>query len=34
MVSRGDRPGYRLTSALDGSWTVIAMPRITVTIGP
>ena len=31
MVSRGERPGYRIGLAQDGTWTVDALPWVTVT---
>jgi hypothetical protein len=31
MVARGERPGYRLVSGQGGSWTVDALPWVTVT---
>jgi hypothetical protein len=31
MIARGERPGYRLRPAQDGSWTVEGHPRVTVT---
>ena len=31
MVSRGERPGYRLRAASDGAWTVDALSWVTVT---
>lgn len=30
MVARGDRPGYRIVAAQDGSWAVDALPWVTV----
>jgi hypothetical protein len=30
MIARGERPGYRLTAAQDGSWTVDALPWLSV----
>jgi hypothetical protein len=30
MVARGERPGYRLRAAHDGSWTVEGLPGVTV----
>ena len=30
MVARGDRPGYRLVVAQDGSWTIDAMSWLLV----
>ena len=31
MVSRGERPGYRLQAGQDGSWTVVGLPGVSVT---
>ena len=31
MIARGERPGYRLRAAQDGSWAVDGHPRVTVT---
>ena len=31
MVARGERPGYRLRAAQDGSWTVEGLPGVMVT---
>jgi hypothetical protein len=30
MIARGDRPGYRLVAAQDGSWAVDGLPGVTV----
>ena len=32
MISRGDRPGYRLMPAQDGRWYVDALPWLSVTV--
>ncbi len=31
MIARGDRPGYRILPAQDGSWYVDALPWLSVT---
>jgi hypothetical protein len=31
MIARGERPGYRLRPAQDGSWSVEGLPGVTVT---
>jgi hypothetical protein len=31
MVSRGERPCYRLVALPDGSWSVDGLPVVTVT---
>ncbi len=30
MIARGERPGYRVTTAQDGRWRVDALPWLTV----
>jgi hypothetical protein len=30
MIARGERPGYRLRAAQDGSWTVEGLPGVTL----
>ena len=30
MISRGERPGYRLEQRSDGTWTVVGFPGIEV----
>ena len=30
MVSRGERPGYRLQPVQDGSWAVLGLPGVSV----
>jgi hypothetical protein len=34
MIARGERPGYRLRPAQDGSWSVEGLPGVTVTADP
>jgi hypothetical protein len=31
MIARGDRPAYRVTTALDGRWVVDARPWVSLT---
>jgi hypothetical protein len=31
MIARGDRPGYRVSTAQDGRWQVEALPWLSVT---
>jgi hypothetical protein len=30
MIARGERPGYRLRAALNGSWAVDGLPGVTM----
>jgi hypothetical protein len=32
MIARGERPAYRLTTAVDGRWRVDALPCVSVTV--
>ena len=31
MIARGDRPGYRISTAQDGRWYVDALPWLAVS---
>jgi hypothetical protein len=31
MIARGDRPGYRVSTAQDGRWQVDALPWLSLT---
>ena len=31
MISQGERPGYRLAFAPDGSWSLVGLPGVTGT---